>query len=166
MNLNFSYCKKTMRIIFAISISLLLSLATAGSIPGPLVILFDLSKDKELKKIIEDQSNSKALECRRPDVELFIDRRPSGLLDELVIDGVVKKNKVAMRKLNKILHMPDDDIDKGYDGIVVYISNPKPRFITFVTGYSATLDTAVSRQGNDEFIKTLCMVLPPITRKP
>lgn len=159
--------KNLIQIIFTILTISLPLLAMSGSVPGPLVIIVDLSKEKDLTRLIENPSNSKALECRRPDVQLFINRRPAGLTDKLVISGTIRKNKAAIYKLNKVLHMADDDIDKGYDGIVIYSKNPKPKFITFVSGYSATLETPVLHQGDDaEFIKTLCMVLPPITRKP
>lgn len=159
--------KKINQLLFCALTFSLPSIAIGGSVDGPLVILVDLSKNKELKAIFESQQHTKTMGCMEPRTELFFERRPSGMNDGLLIDGVVKKNKAAMRKLNKLLRMPDDNVDNGYDGIVVYTKNPKPKFITFVSGVSDTLETIIPNSAsNASIISLLCEALPPITRKP
>jgi hypothetical protein len=141
--------------------------AFAGSVSGPEVILVNLSDNAGIEQKIKDIVDTGNISCWNPDAELFIRRRPQGMTNNLILSGLIQKQKASIRKLDKLLRKPDGDIDKGYDGIVVYVEKPKRKFITLVSTFLSTIDTDIPLSTTEDgLIKAFCEALPPVTRKP
>ena len=159
--------KKIQKIFVAISLSCLHAYACAGSVSGPLVIFVDFSKSQAIKKIVDSESNSGVMKCADPSTEIYFDHRPFGMNEKLVREGIIGKNKAAIRKLDRMLKASDGTIKHGYDGIVVFVQEPKPKFVTMVAGATPPIETKVKNMNDfPGVIESLCEALPPITRKP
>lgn len=159
--------KKFKKILVAISLSSLHVYACAGAVSGPLVVFVDFSKSQAIKKIFDSESQAGMVKCADPTTELYFDHRPTGMNEKLVREGIVGKNKAAIRKLDRMLKTGDVNAKHGYDGIVVFVEEPKPKFVTLVTGASPPIETKVKKMTDfSGVIESLCEALPPITRKP
>lgn len=155
----------------------------AGSRDGPNVVLFNLERNQNhVSELIEGYINESAFACdgvlvRNP--YFYINSIPKEFSKEIIYSTFVRKNEKSKSKLENFLIAFEDNEHwshdfpseaKGLDGIIVYSSTPKPRFMSLTTPrvYKKKIKTYYIKNIDDEksIIRAFCDAVPPITRAP
>lgn len=155
-----------------VSVSVCLALlasshAAAGSVEGPLVVWYNMSaKPEAVDKRVRDYLNSAQAEkdCWTWGALMFMRSKPAAINRELVDRAVLQKDRKAIAKLNGILKKPFGEADHGFDGIVVYSDEHGARYDRLTTGERRIETRGLAKP--EDAAKSLCAVLPPITRAP
>lgn len=165
--------KKLIRLLVVFEFLLVHVCAFAGEQDGPYVVWVNLSKNKNIDEVvakhIHDEIGGRTLEenkCLPPGILVFMKIRPNNISDALVEKAVVKEDKKSIIVLNnKLRHVYNEEIDKGFDGIVVYDDVSGPRFSVLVSGKKAIMREKIPVVTDSKSIwNAFCRVVPPITR--
>lgn len=157
-------------IIITVAFSLLffsnLNLALAGDPGGPYVIWVNLSNNTSIDEMLDKRLK---LEDDRvpPDSNFLFKKRPTGITNELVRKAVIKNDKKAIKLLDKLMHRPFGDFNKGFDGIIVYDEDKAPRLSQVVVGWLAVYSKKIPVPTDPNSVwDTFCILIPEVTRKP
>jgi hypothetical protein len=140
--------------------------AIAGITGGPLVVWINLSpKPVEVDKRIQAYlgSGEGERDCGNFGMSLYMIRKPPEITAELAAAALVKKRPAALARVNKLLRKPFRDATEGMDGIVVYTEDPDPKLYSLTTGKTTVRELEIYPK---ELETGLCVILPPIVRKP
>jgi len=138
----------------------------AGDAGGPYVIWVNLSNnysiDAMLDKRLQDNDD------RIPPDSIFLFRkRPTGITNDLVRKAVVKNDKAAIKKLDKLVRKPFEDFTKGFDGIIVYDEESGARLSSTTRGWNTFYREKLKLPEDPNSIWELfCTLIPEVTRKP
>ncbi len=139
--------------------------AHAGSVEGPHLIWFNLSKSPAIMDaILADLIKSDPPICWDDGLILFMHAKPAAVTRELVHSAIVVKNKDAIASLNNLMKLPFEDAKDGFDGIVVYADEPQPMLYSLTVGTKKIQHDVVAKPVH---IKgAFCNVIPATVRKP
>jgi hypothetical protein len=104
---------------------------------------------------------------------LYMKKRPHQITNDLIREVFIQRKKTALQRLNYLLksfRSPEDGVQDGLDGVMVYSNNNGPHMMNFITkrktikAYPLALkdSTPTTQDIEDAF----CILLPPITRAP
>lgn len=144
--------------------------AGAGSVEGPYVIWMNLGTtnknavDERVKKYLDSGDDF----CwQRGSSIMYMQQRPKEMTEQLVRDGLISRDRAAIRKLKKILKQEFPEAGSELDGIIVFTEHDGPRFTSITTGSGKIQSTRISSTEDQKKLGfSLCYVMPPITREP
>ncbi len=144
--------------------------AKAGMLIEPNIIFADLSIPKS--PIVADglrlMIKSAQPECwEKGGGLIYLKGRPPSVSDKLIKQVILLRSQPAKRSLSAaLLNYKDNDV-AGFDGVIAYVNDPAPRFISFT---AKTLKISSQVISNLALTKDLelafCAVKPDIVRAP
>ncbi|MEQ6341570.1 MAG: hypothetical protein M3A44_07915 [Gammaproteobacteria bacterium] len=156
------FIKKSLLIIAALFACLN---AFAGSVEGPYIVWVNLSKEpSEVDNKIRNYLNHGDDLCWNNDALIFMRSRPPEISKELINSAIIKHETKAIAKLNRILKKPFGEANDGFDGIIVYGDQPKPKMYSLTTGLRQVKSESINSKKELEI--SLCILMPEIIRKP
>jgi hypothetical protein len=162
--------KKTAIVASLLAISIFTEQASAGSVSGPYVIWANLGNadGNIMDSIIKNYLDSGDDFCwQKGSSIMYMKDRPAEISDALIHDGLILKNKAAIKKLNRLLTHKFSPGWEGFDGIIVYTDQGGAKFTSFTAGSKKIKSSRIPDISNIGDIQlTLCDVMPPITRAP
>ncbi|NML15478.1 hypothetical protein [Azohydromonas caseinilytica] len=92
-------------------------------------------------------------------------KRPPRIASELVTKALLENSKGAQSALVEILGKPFDQVP-AFDGVIVYADDPSPRFISLSLKGKKKAEPISNVADIDAIKASLCIVMPPIARRP
>jgi hypothetical protein len=160
---------KILAIIF-ISFLCITTRCNAGDPGGPNIVWINLggTNDVQIDNYISDIVHAKQPMCwAAAQSYIYKKTRPSGITDNLVKSALIQNNGAAIKKLNYLLKHYSDEVVNGFDGIIVYSPNPRPRMIGLTTGRKhPEVDYIKNIKDINNLEASFCMVMPEVITKP
>jgi hypothetical protein len=142
----------------------------AGYVPEANVVYADLSSPSSpgVEEKLRDSVNSDMPACwKRGEGLIYMYKRPKGITNALLFSALLKRSSADQAKLNDLLVSYVDQEVSGFDGVVVYVNAPAPRFISFnakTKGLRATNISNVNLRRDVEL--AFCSLKPDIVTLP
>jgi hypothetical protein len=97
--------------------------------------------------------------------KIYIKERPSGITDELLTSAILANNLQSKKKLSELLLWNKSTKADGFDGAIVYVNKPFPRFVSFTAKtLLVTWDAIGDIQSASSVEKSFCVIKPDIVR--
>ncbi len=98
---------------------------------------------------------------------IYMKKRPRGMDDTLIKRAVLQGKLAAKKGLSKALLTYHDDEVNGFDGVVVYVNRPSPRFASMTAKSLAIGSQTVADVHNAKDVElAFCAVKPDVVRAP
>jgi hypothetical protein len=152
--------KKKMVLCFLASLHLQ---AFAGSLDGPFIIWVNLSQNKQIDRLVEEQL-ANGEDCSEP--RIVVTAPPEWIGNDLVSRAFLKQDKKAILALDRLMRKPvKGQASEGFDGIMVYDEVKGPRISSLTRSWKEVLREKVARPaGKAELWKAFCISIPEVTR--
>jgi hypothetical protein len=149
-----------------IALCLLASLhlqAFAGAQDGPFIIWVNLSENKQIDRMVEEQL-ADGEDCSWP--RIVVTAPPEWIGGDLVGKAFLKQDKKAIQTLDRLMRKPvKGQANEGFDGIMVYDEVKGPRISSLTRSWKEVLrEKVASPAGKAEQWKAFCRSIPEITR--
>ncbi|MBJ2158385.1 hypothetical protein [Variovorax sp. IB41] len=104
---------------------------------------------------------------------LYMKKRPHQITNKLIREVFIQKKKAALQRLNYLLksfRSPEDEVQDGLDGVMVYSNNNGPHMMNFVANRKTIKTYPLALKGSiptaQDIEDAFCILLPSITRAP
>lgn len=94
---------------------------------------------------------------------MFMREKPPEITKELIRSAIYYRNKIDLKKLNKILRSPYGEAEDGYDGLIVYSDEKTPKYYSLTAGSKEIKIIEIEMKDVEIGV---CASLPTIIRKP
>lgn len=145
----------------------LLKSASSGSVEGPYVIWINASDNKNIDNVIKYKINNNKINCGHPEFIIFMNTRPALITTKLTSKALIHNKYDAKIRLNRLLKQSFEDIQDGFDGVILYSDNPRPILYSITTGSTKVLKVNIANPADkNEVWNGFCFSQPSITRNP
>lgn len=165
MKIKHKYIIFSLAIIFIIFMKMP-NIAISGDAGGPHVLWVNLTDKVVISRFLERRIQEQTDEETINMYALFSDR-PKGITDEIVRNAIIKKDKKAIMRLDKLIRRSYNGFPfyKGFDGVIVYDEENGPRFSLIERGsYTVYQEKIPARRDPKSVWETFIKVIPEVKR--
>lgn len=139
----------------------------AGIIPVPNLVFINLDEQNyaNLNVVMRNVVNNIPGCWNGNEALFYMRKRPLGMTNDLA-KKIINGDQKAWRKASKVLLGYKDQEVKGFDGLVVFSSRPKPMFYGISVGNSGVTSADLGGLSEKEVETAFCAVMPPVVREP